>query len=105
FGSEYSGWTAWDAACRSRLLLERPPREEDAPQEQWSDLRVLRRAKANYASTGDQITLRWKAGLFHADERAFGNTIDRIEAGNCDRAVEQKFLELLDRLRDQGRAV
>lgn len=104
-GSEYSGSTAWDAACRSRLLLERPPHDQDAPQEGWSDLRVLRRAKANYASTGDTIALHWDAGLFHADQHTLGNVVDRIEAGNREKAAEQKFLELLDRLRVQGRAV
>ena len=49
-GSGFSGSTAWDAAVRSRLYLERP--KEGSPDE-----RILTRGKANYAA-GEDDTLR-----------------------------------------------
>jgi hypothetical protein len=59
-GSEYSGSTAWEAAVRTRLWLER---KSDGTTE-------LRRRKANYASTTDDATLRmsWRAGAFVLDD-------------------------------------
>lgn len=52
-GSEYSGSTAWEAAVRSRLFLDR---REDG-------LLELRRAKANYASTGETVVLAYDDGV------------------------------------------
>jgi RecA-family ATPase len=52
-GSEYSGSTAWEAAVRTRLWLER--REDDSL--------ALHRRKANYAAR-DAITLEWQDGAF-----------------------------------------
>lgn len=52
-GSEYSGSTAWEAAVRTRLYLDR---RDDG-------LLELRRAKANYSSTGDTVVLAYDDGV------------------------------------------
>ena len=52
--SQYSGSTAWDAAVRSRLLLER---NDDGTS-------TLKKLKANYSSL-DERRLEWRQGVFH----------------------------------------
>ena len=105
--SEYSGSTAWDACVRSRWILERPKEdldEQDAGE--LADLRVLRRAKANYARKDDEITMRWDAGTFRTEGPArFKDMVDRIEERLQEKADEAAFLACLDVLREQGRAV
>lgn len=53
-GSQYSGSTAWDAAVRSRLLLER---NDDGTS-------TLKKLKANYSGL-DERRLEWRQGVFH----------------------------------------
>jgi RecA-family ATPase len=105
--SEYSGSTAWDACVRSRWILERPKEdldEQDAGE--LADLRVLRRAKANYARKDDEIPMRWEAGTFRREGPArFKDAVDRIEERLREKADEEAFLACLDILREQGRAV
>jgi hypothetical protein len=69
-------------------------------------LRVLRRAKANYARKDDEITMRWDAGTFRTEGPArFKDAVDRIEERLREKADEEAFLACLDILREQGRAV
>lgn len=58
-GTGLSGSTAWENSVRSRLYLRFP--EEGA-----ADERELVRAKANYAKSGEETTLRllWHGGMF-----------------------------------------
>lgn len=84
-GSGLSGSTAWNNSVRSRLYLTRPTGEGADPNE-----RLLKRVKANYSGTGDQIRLRWQAGAFVALDPPTG--IDR--AAEASRA-ERVFLSLL----------
>jgi hypothetical protein len=53
-GSQYSGSTAWEAAVRTRLWLNR---NDDGTME-------LRKAKANYSGL-DSVTLQWQDGYLH----------------------------------------
>lgn len=62
-GSGSSGSTAWNNSVRSRLYLTRPE-GKDADQ----DLRILKTMKANYGTTGGEIKLRWKDGVFVIDD-------------------------------------
>jgi hypothetical protein len=57
-GSEYSGSTAWEAAVRTRLWLER---KDDGTTE-------LRRRKANYASIDEALKITWRQGAFVLDD-------------------------------------
>ncbi len=105
--SAYSGSTAWDAAVRSRWLLARPKADigdDDAAAADLSDVRVLRKAKANYAGTGDEIALRWVKGAFQVEGAAsVQQVVDLAERTAAMNADEQVFLDALDALAEQGR--
>ena len=105
--SEYSGSTAWDAAVRSRWILERPkPDLDDGEAGELADLRVLRKAKANYAGTGDEIPIRWEKGAFRPEGGArIKDAVDRIEERLQEKADDAAFLTCLDALGEQGRGV
>jgi RecA-family ATPase len=92
--SEYSGSTAWDAAVRSRLILERPkPDLDDQESGELADLRVLRKAKANYSGTGDEIPMRWEKGAFRPEGVArIKDAVDRIEERLQEKAEDAAFL-------------
>jgi hypothetical protein len=68
-GSEFSGSTAWDAAVRSRLMLER----------QSDGTTVLRKLKANYSDL-DEIRLQYRAGCFAALPTGANAPPDLVEA-------------------------
>jgi len=106
-GSEYSGSTAWDAAVRTRWLLERvKPSGDEQDATELADMRVLRKPKANYGSTGDEIVLRWDHGTFRLEGPAtYRDAVDRIEARQREREDEAAFLDCLDALNQQGRPV
>jgi RecA-family ATPase len=102
-GSEYSGSTAWDAVCRSRLLLERPKPEADDVPAELRDVRILRRPSANYAQAFAEITLKWSDGAFVAAEDRPSDIVGRIETATRERVCETAFLERLDKLAAEGR--
>jgi hypothetical protein len=68
-GSQYSGSTAWDAAVRSRLLLER---NDDGTS-------TLKKLKANYSAL-DERRLEWRQGVFHDVPAGAQLTPETIEA-------------------------
>ena len=57
----HSGSTDWSNAARSRLYLNRPDDQTDPY------MRVLTRKKANYATIGDRLELRWRNGVIVRD--------------------------------------
>jgi RecA-family ATPase len=94
-GNLDGGSTAWSNSVRSRWSLARPGQDDTAEQQDTAE-RVLTRRKANYASTGDTIKLRWVLGAFApmTTEGGISGTIQRA-------AVESVFLDLLDRCNEQ----
>ncbi len=96
-GSGSSGSTGWNNSVRSRLYFERVTSEgyESDP-----DARRLVNKKANYARTGQEIGLRWREGVFVADEPETG--LDR-QAKTA--KAERVFLKLLRLFEEQGRRV
>jgi RecA-family ATPase len=90
-GNLDGGSTAWSNSVRSRWSLARPDTDGDAERADTAE-RILTRRKANYARTGDLITLRWVNGAF-APVTAEGGITGAIRRAE----VEQVFLELLDR--------
>jgi RecA-family ATPase len=81
----HSGSTDWSNASRSRLHLGRPKPEKGEPAD--ANARILTRRKANFASIGDTIKLRWQNGvLVPADTMP----------SRFRRPVEDVFLALLD---------
>ena len=95
-GNLDGGSTAWSNTVRSRWSLTRPDADADRQQLETAE-RVLTRRKANYASTGDSIRLRWINGAFApvTVEGGIFGTIRRT-------AIEALFLDLLDRCQAQG---
>jgi RecA-family ATPase len=90
------GSTAWSNSVRSRWSLARPKADAGAEEHDTVE-RVLSRRKANYASIGDTIKLRWVNGALATVTAAGGITgaVRRAEA-------EAVFLDLLGRCTAQG---
>jgi RecA-family ATPase len=95
-----SGSTAWPGAFRSHLYLEVPKAEDSEEPDTNGDRRILTRIKSNWARKGDTLPMRWKDGVFLADQSATG-VIGSIERRSC----EQVFLDLLDKTSAEGRHV
>ncbi|GGE04854.1 RecA-family ATPase [Gemmobacter megaterium] len=96
-GSGDGGSTAWNSKVRSRLFLHRVFQGEEEPD---PDFRVLSTMKANFGRKGTEIALRWRDGVFVADEAETG--LDR--SAQRSKAM-RKFLELLRIYTEQGRDV
>jgi RecA-family ATPase len=64
--SKFSGTTAWSNASRNRLFLGRPTDANEAARD--PDARILERSKANYARSGDTLTIMWHYGAFARPE-------------------------------------
>jgi RecA-family ATPase len=96
-GSTGSGSTTWRGTFKSQLYLETPKADEGEQLD--PDIRMLRRAKANYARRNETIELRWKNGVF------VPTTPTGIIASIERRTAEQVFLDLLADLLGQDRHV
>jgi hypothetical protein len=94
-GSTGSGSTGWKGTFRSQLYLE-TPKAEDSEQPD-PDIRVLRRAKANFARRDETIEIRWKAGVFVPLHAPTG-----IIASIARRSAERVFLDLLTAIIAKG---
>lgn len=92
----HSGSTDWSNAVRSRLYLSRPKAERDGEPADTND-RLLTRKKANFASTGDTVKLRWQNGLIVPD---FPSTPSYFR-----RSADDVFLALLDAVTKEGQRV
>ena len=93
-GGGHSGSTDWSNAARSRLYLNRP--KDDQGVEIDTDARLLTRKKANFATIGDTIRLRWQNGLLVPEMS--GPSYFR-------RSAEETFLALLDAVTAEGQRV
>lgn len=80
--------------------LELAPDDEEAGE--LANLRVLRKAKANYSGTGDEITLRWDRGAFRVEGRSIKDKVDQITEANSERAENAAFLRGLHTLLQIG---
>ena len=98
-GSTGSGSTGWKGTFRTQLYLETPKTEEEGEPPD-PDIRILRRAKANYARKDETIEVRWRAGVFVSMSAPAG-IIGSIER----RTAERVSLDLLSKLLGQGRYV
>lgn len=96
-GQGRSGSTAWRNSARSQLYFASPKRNEDDPD---GDLRELRVVKSNYGRSGETVAVRWDQGLFVP-----AGAQSPIERAAAEMEVEALFLTLLDRTVAQGRGV
>lgn len=102
-GSGTSGSTAWSNSVRSRLYLKRVTTSENGTTlEPDPDLRTLSTMKANYGRTGDAITLRWREGVFVAEEGATPSVLDKMTLAA---RAERVFRDLLETYTQEGRHV
>ncbi len=96
-GDMDGGSTAWNNSVRSRWSLSRPPKDGDGPTD--PDARILTRRKANYASIGASINLRWSNGvLIPAGLGSDGDATDDARGQVC----KEAFLRLLDQSKQMG---
>lgn len=86
-GEGDSGSTGWSNAFRSRAYLNRPKGEKDDEPVDTDD-RLLTRKKANFASIGDTVKLRWKNGVIVPDALSTPSYFRR--------SADDVFLVLLD---------
>lgn len=91
-GKGTSGSTGWSNSVRSRLYLDRV--YDDQGMEPDTDARVLRSMKMNYGSVGNEIRMRWRAGIFVPEGVAYRGD-PMVMAAKADRV----FLELLAQAR------
>lgn len=93
-GSGDGGSTAWNNSVRSRLYFKRPGQPDAKGQEADEpidpDLRILARLKANYASAGVDLAVRYERGAFVDASGAQGVIGARSPAR--DREAEEAFM-------------
>jgi RecA-family ATPase len=96
--SGLSGTTAWHSAVRARLYMKSI--QPEAGEQPDTDLREIVFKKNQYGPVQDSIVLRWRGGLFLPVP---GMT--SLDKATAELEAEQMFLQLLDRLTEQGRKV
>ena len=94
-GDMDGGSTAWSNTARSRWSLARPKADDGETAD--TDARVLTRRKANYASVGDTIKLRWQRGVLVPEDAPHG-----LNARCADQHADEAFLTLLARHNASG---
>jgi RecA-family ATPase len=82
-GSQYSGSTAWDAAVRSRIYMERVTDSNGTPS---PDLLTLHKAKANYAGL-DALPLRYDSGVYRLTGERSDDVVEGIRRRQREQAV------------------
>jgi RecA-family ATPase len=94
--SGLSGSTGWHNSVRSRLFFK----ASDSDDETRSDQRELIVRKNNYGPKGEIVRMVWRSGVFVPVA-----TPSSMEKAAADQKVESLFLELLDRLVEQGQTL
>ncbi|MCA1939362.1 MAG: AAA family ATPase [Caenispirillum bisanense] len=84
-GDGLSGNLAFHNKARGRLYLHRPGSEDGEDYD--PDVRIITNKKSNYGRTGDDITVRWRTGLFVRDNGGGSGTVEAIERRNAEKAV------------------
>jgi RecA-family ATPase len=97
-GDMDGGSTGWSNSARSRWSLSRPKGEDGEPAD--TDERLMTRRKANYASIGDTIKLRWQNGVLVPAYAPVGLSA-MAERSRADIV----FLELLAKATAEGRTL
>jgi RecA-family ATPase len=92
-GKGTSGSTGWSNSVRSRLYLDRV--YDDQGMEPDTDARVLRSMKMNYGSVGNEVRMRWRAGIFVPERGGYSGGDPLVTAAKAERV----FLELLAQAR------
>jgi RecA-family ATPase len=92
------GSTAWNNSVRSRLYLSYPQVDDEEARPD-PDARILSLQKANYASAGNAIPIRYNSGAFVCEVQNSGGWLsDKIRRENAEIA----FIEGLKELASKG---
>jgi RecA-family ATPase len=102
--AEFAGNAAWENVARARLYLGPAKQDPDADPVENDPRRILRRGKSNADGTAS-IDLVWEHGAFRLEHPEFATFGDRLDRAMQDRLAGQAFLDALDALTNQGRAV
>jgi len=88
-GTGTSGSTGWNNSVRSRLYFERDSNDPD--------LRRLKIMKSNYGQIGEEIELRWQAGIF----------VEPIRGSQSDRQAlaDSVFMDLMEIFQRTGQTL
>jgi RecA-family ATPase len=97
-GSGLSGSTAWHNSVPSRMYMTAPQHEQGEQPD--SDLRELQFKKSNYGPISNNVTLRYRDGLFLPE--AGTSSLDKLAR---EHQAEEVFLNLLARYEREGRNV
>jgi RecA-family ATPase len=95
-GKGTSGSTGWSNSVRSRLYFDRVYDEDGI--EADTDARVLRSMKMNYGSVGNEIHMRWRAGIFVAENGSAAGPDPLVQGWKAERV----FLDLLDKANERN---
>lgn len=104
-GADYSGSTAWHSVVRCMWKLDpvTPEAGDDEADAAGPGALVLRRCKANYAPTDEEIRLRWVEGVLRRDDGEM--PASPMDAAFHRHNAKQAFLKALDELTAQRRSV
>jgi RecA-family ATPase len=102
--AEFSGNAAWENVARARLFLGPAKPDGDGELVENDPRRVLRRGKSNADGTGS-LDLIWERGAFRLEHPEFATFGDRLDRELLTRRAAQAFLDALDALTGQRRAV
>jgi RecA-family ATPase len=99
-GSGDGGSTAWSNSVRSRLYLKKL--DAAAGEEPDPDRRILSRVKANYASTGVDLNLRYDRGAFINADGLSGGAFDTGRHAGRQRDAEEALMTGMNELLVKG---
>jgi RecA-family ATPase len=95
-GKGTSGSTGWSNSVRSRLYFDRVYDEDGS--EPDTDARVLRSMKMNYGNVGNEIHMRWRAGVFVTESGGAVGPDPLVQGWKAERV----FLDLLDKANERN---
>ena len=102
-GAEFSGSTGWEAHVRQRLFIDWADAGDGVGGDR--DARLLKKSKANYSQSGNEVAFRWHAGAFIL-EADMPFDPERVDAATTAAAGENEtFLTCLAVMTEQRRAV
>lgn len=102
-GAGYSGSTAWENQVRSRLFMEVHKAPDGTIPD--PDMRVITRAKSNYAKTGDELLFKWHEWAFVLPDEAPVDLYKKQEELIQSNKDDEAFLKCLEIRNKQKRAV
>ena len=91
-GDLLSGSTAWNNSVRSRLSIDWVRNEQNEPDPDYQNSRVIKRPKSNYAQARDEIEVEYDKGVFKVSSRNY-NSMDKSAIA---RAIQNEIVEKAD---------